>query len=145
MIVSSSAGSFADSTNDQLVKLRRAVTAQAVVTDELCELLHGVTVTGNDIHDTFLGTITNRLNHDSIFNEHGPHGSTHADDSMFNTDGRFGDDSSDYSANNPTASKPPNLWLGINFIGHMTANPAFDNGVSPYVVKGRCQFAYDHD
>lgn len=58
---------------------------------------------------TFLGTITNKYDSDSVANTYGTHGSKYSTDSIFNKYGEFGDKYSNNSVFNKFASEPPKI------------------------------------
>ena len=89
---------------------------------EVITLLRGASIFAQDVDNTFLGTLTNELNLNSIFNEIGTYGSIISSNSIWNEIGKFGSDISAYSAFNDIASTPPMIVKNRKIIGYLTVN-----------------------
>lgn len=99
------------------------------------ETYYGAAVIGDDDDHTFLGTITNSFDSNSIFNTVGTHGSDVSSTSIWNDVCRFGGDVSPYSPFNEVALHPPIIIKDGQVIGKLTVNDYSLNAVNPYLLK----------
>lgn len=74
--------------------------------------------------DVFLGNIdTNRYDRNSIANQYGPYGSRYSNTSILNPYSPYGSTYGQYSIRNPNSLRPPRLYVGGKFVGHVSSNP----------------------
>lgn len=85
---------------------------------------HKTMIFGGPGHETYLGCLScSEFAVDSVFNEHGAHGSQYRTNSVHNPYGQFGSPYSTYSACNPYATDPPVIVDEEgNFYGRLTVN-----------------------
>src|SRR5690606_35754495 len=102
---------------------------------EVINLLRGASIIAQDDDRTFLGTLTNELNSNSIFNEIGIYGSDISSNSIWNDIGIFGSDISSYSPFNDITSTPPMIIKNGKIIGYLTVNDFISSGISPDILK----------
>ncbi len=102
---------------------------------EVINLLKGASIIAQDDDRTFLGTLTNELNLNSIFNEIGTYGSDISSNSIWNDIGTFGSDISLYSPFNDITSTPPMIIKNGKIIGYLTVNDIISGGISPDILK----------
>lgn len=102
---------------------------------KVINLLRGASIVAQDDERTFLGTLTNELNSNSIFNEIGTYGSDISSNSIWNDIGTFGSDISSYSPFNDIASTPPMIIKNGKIIGYLTVNEIISDGISPEILK----------
>ncbi len=102
---------------------------------EVINLLRGASIIAQDDDRTFLGTLTNELNSNSIFNEIGTYGSDISSNSIWNDIGTFGSDISSYSSFNDITSTPPMIIKNGKIIGYLTVNDIISGGISPEILK----------
>jgi len=98
-------------------------------------LLQGAKVYAQDGGNTYLGSITNELNQDSIFNWVGPYGSTLSQTSIWNELSPYGIETGKYSACNELSKTPPKIVKGGKVIGYITKNATIYNRISPWQLK----------
>jgi hypothetical protein len=112
--------------------------------DPLCLNLQGAQLYAQDglssIPNTYLGTITNKFETDSIFNEFGLFGSPFGLDSIWNEFGLFGSTFGLHSAFNSFSSSAPMMIKNNVIIGYITTNVFFHPGysISPNDLKTQC-------
>lgn len=102
---------------------------------EVISLLRGDSIIAQDDDRTFLGTLTNEINSNSIFNETGTYGSDISSNSIWNDIGTFGSDISSYSPFNEITSTPPMIIKNGKIIGYLTVNEIIPGGISPHILK----------
>lgn len=102
---------------------------------EVISLLRGASIIAQDDDGTFLGTLTNELNSNSIFNDIGTYGSDISSNSIWNDIGTFGSDISSYSPFNDITSTPPMIVKNGKIIGYLTVNEIIYGGISPHILK----------
>jgi len=102
---------------------------------EVISLLRGASIVAQDYDRTFLGTLTNEVNSNSIFNKIGTYGSDISTNSIWNDIGTFGSEISSYSPFNDITSTPPMIIKNGNIIGYLTVNKIISGGISPYILK----------
>ncbi|UZD21195.1 hypothetical protein [Algoriphagus halophytocola] len=102
---------------------------------EVIILLRGASIIAQDEDRTFLGTLTNELSSNSIFNEIGTYGSDISSNSIWNDIGTFGSDISSYSPFNDITSTPPMIVKNGKIIGYLTVNDIISGGISPEILK----------
>lgn len=105
---------------------------------ELCELVRGAKVFAQDEENTYLGTVTNSVAYESIFNDIGPHGSDIRRESIWNDISPYGSSVMAISAMNSMAVKPPFMIKGGKVIGYLTANKSMKPGINPKILKALC-------
>lgn len=102
---------------------------------EVINLLRGASIIAQDDDKTFLGTLTNEINSNSIFNDIGTYGSDISSNSIWNDIGTFGSDISSYSPFNDITSTPPMIVKDGKIIGYLTVNEIISGGISPHILK----------
>jgi len=102
---------------------------------ELISLIRGASIIAQDDDRTFLGTLTNELNSNSIFNEIGTYGSDISSNSIWNDIGTYGSDISKYSPFDNITSTPPMIIKNGTVIGYLTVNEIIAGGISPFILK----------
>jgi len=102
---------------------------------EAISLLRGASIIAQDDDKTFLGTLTNELNSNSIFNDIGTYGSDISSNSIWNDIGTFGSDISSCSPFNDITSTPPMIVKNGKIIGYLTVNEIISGGISPHILK----------
>lgn len=105
-----------------------------------CVELNGALVFGQDSQTTYLGFFGSRYAPDSIDNPFGLHGSRFALASVRNPNGNFGSTSSNFSANNNFASRPPVIVKRGQPIGLLTSNTSLSGGISLAAIDANCTF-----
>jgi hypothetical protein len=101
----------------------------------LARQLEGAKIIAQDDANTYLGSITNKFDDDSIFNKFGDHGSKFADESIWNKFSDFGGELGAYSPFNKLCDRPPALVKGGRVIGYLTVNKTVTGAISPHVVQ----------
>jgi hypothetical protein len=81
--------------------------SQASAQEDACKVLDGSIIINSD--DEFIGTISNRSNSDSIFNEYGNFGNQYSSASIWNQYGKNGSEYRNGSAFNEYTSSPPKI------------------------------------
>jgi hypothetical protein len=102
---------------------------------EVIRVLKGASIIAQDDNRTFLGTLTNEINSNSIFNEIGTYGSNISSNSIWNDIGTYGSDISSYSPFNDIYSTPPMIVKNGEIIGYLTVNEIITGGISPHILK----------
>lgn len=102
---------------------------------EVIRLLRGASIIAQDDDRTFLGTLTNGINSNSIFNKMGTYGSYISSNSIWNKMGTYGSSISDFSPFNIITSTPPMIVKNENIIGYLTVNEIIYGGISPDILK----------
>lgn len=97
--------------------------------------LSGAQIYAQDEDNTYLGSITNKYNSDSVLNTYGNYGSQYNAKSIWNNYGSFGGAYSTYSPFNKYSSKPPVIMKNNRIIGYLTVNSFTTNGINPNVLK----------
>ena len=103
---------------------------------ELCVLLDGAKVIASD--GTFLGTITNSYQSDSIFNDYGTFGNEFNSKSIWNEFGTYGSEFSGSSAFNEYSSRPPMIIKNGRGMGYLTKNNSLNASLDPDVLRAVC-------
>lgn len=112
--------------------------AMPVVASDLCEIVNGSVIIGQDSKNTYLGKITNSFDSDSIFNEFGTYGNEFSSDSIWNEFSTFGNEFNSYSPFNEFSSSPPMIIKDRKVIGYLSANKSIETSVSPNILKAMC-------
>jgi hypothetical protein len=97
--------------------------------------LYGAKVYAQDPDQTYLGSITNEREEDSIFNEVGTYGSKLSRVSIWNELSPFGIETGKYSAFNELAKAPPQIVKDGTVLGYITKNKTIVNRISPRGLK----------
>jgi hypothetical protein len=95
----------------------------------VCALIAGASVIAED--GTFLGTLTNRFDGRSVFNEFGTYGSKFSATSIWNTFGQYGSEFGAKSAFNAFTRTPPILVLNGEALAYLTVNQSLTPRVDP--------------
>ncbi len=101
----------------------------------IIDLLSGASIIAQDENRTFLGTLTNEINSNSIFNDIGTYGNDISSNSIWNDIGVYGSDISPYSPFNDITSTPPMIVKDGEIIGYLTVNEMISGGISPNTLK----------
>jgi hypothetical protein len=104
---------------------------------EACEF-EGAIVIADDYANTYLGTVAGKSDAESLFNKEGDYGSANGLDSVWNTNGTFGNEHSIYSARNPQTPSPPMILKDGRVVAYLTANESIANAISLESLKERC-------
>ena len=104
-----------------------------------CYELDGAKIIAED--GTFLGTLGDSYESDSIYNEYGDHGSTYDSDSIWNEYSDYGNEYSSQSPFNDYASDPPVLLKDGEVVGKLTTDPWEYDGVDPRTVGEDCDWS----
>ena len=104
---------------------------------DACEL-EGAIIIADDYTNTYLGSVTNQSDAESIFNEDGDYGSANSLDSIWNTNGMFGSEHSVYSPRNPQTPSPPMILKDGRVVAYLTVNVSIENAISLELLKERC-------
>ncbi|MDP4210933.1 MAG: hypothetical protein Q8928_19175 [Bacteroidota bacterium] len=102
---------------------------------QIIDSLRGASIIAQDADRTFLGTLTNEINSNSIFNDIGTYGSDISSNSIWNDIGTYGSDISPYSPFNDITSTPPMIVKNEKIIGYLTVNKIISGGISPNILK----------
>jgi hypothetical protein len=97
-------------------------------------LLNGAIIIAQDNSKTYLGTICNSYNSDSIFNEYGNYGSPYSLTSIWNQNSQYGSPYSILSAFNEYTQTPPIIIKNNTIIGYVTTNRYKQGAISPYYL-----------
>jgi len=103
-----------------------------------CYELDGAKIIAED--GTYLGTLGDSYESDSIYNEYSDHGSTYDSDSIWNEYSDYGDNYSSQSPFNDYASDPPVLLKDGEVVGKLTTDPYEYEGVDPRSVGEDCDW-----
>ena len=103
-----------------------------------CYELDGAKIIAED--GTFLGTLGDSYEPDSIYNEYSDHGSTYDSDSIWNEYSDYGNEYSSQSPFNDYASDPPVLLKDGEVVGKLTTDPWEYDGVDPRSVGEDCDW-----
>ena len=101
-----------------------------------CYELDGAKIIAED--GTYLGTLGDSYESDSIYNEYSDHGSTYDSESIWNEYSDYGSDYSSQSPFNDYASDPPVLLKEGEVVGKLTTDPYEYEGVDPRSVGKDC-------
>lgn len=85
--------------------------------------------------NTYLGTLSNQFNSESIFNEFGIYGNEFSATSIWNEFSTFGNEFNINSPFNKFSFHPPMIIKNGDIIGYLTANKSISGGVSPNLLK----------
>ena len=107
--------------------------------EEVCGIVKGASVVGQDDKNTYLGSIASKYEAKSIFNEYGTHGSEYSADSIWNAYGTFGSEYSAHSPNNSYTATPPMIIKSGKIIGYLSANKTMQSSISPNLLKALCK------
>lgn len=105
--------------------------------NDLCQIVGGAKIISQE-SKTYLGSITNKYDSDSIFNTYGTYGSKYSSDSIMNDYGPYGGKYSSESPFNEYTSTPPYIVKNGNIIGYLTVNKYMDNALNPFVLIAEC-------
>jgi hypothetical protein len=83
---------------------------------------NGAKIVSQDKMHTFLGTISDKYNFDSIFNQYGDNGSQYYSTSILNKNGDYGGKFGTYSPFNQFSTAPPEIYLGATFYGYLSVS-----------------------
>lgn len=106
--------------------------------NQICTQVDGAKLLAQDSKNTYLGKLTNNFDSESIFNEFGNYGSEFSSTSIWNEFGNFGSEFSTFSPFNEFTSTPPMIIKDGRIIGYLSVNQAFQNSVSPNLLKAMC-------
>lgn len=115
------------------------LTPNAAMANNYCKHLDGAHVYAQDEKKTFLGIVHQHSRPNSIFNKDSPFGSEQSPTSIWNKNGLFGNEFSEYSAFNPSATLPPIMIKGDEFIGHISRNLHNLNTITPKHLPVFCK------
>ena len=115
-----------------------AVDGWADTSSYRCYELDGAKIIADD--GTYLGTLGDSYESDSIYNEYSDHGSTYDSDSIWNEYSDYGNEYSSQSPFNDYASDPPVLLKDGEVIGKLTTDPWEYEGVDPRTVGEDCDW-----
>jgi len=104
-----------------------------------CYELDGAKIIAED--GTYLGTLGDSYESDSIYNEYSDHGSTYDSDSIWNEYSDYGNDYSSQSPFNDYASDPPVLLKDGEVVGKLTTDPYEYEGVDPRSLGEDCEWS----
>lgn len=107
--------------------------------EEICDVVEGAALIAQDGTNTFLGTITNSYDPESIFNEYGTYGSEYNPSSIWNKYATFGSEYSMYSPHNAYTSTPPMIIKNKKILGYLSANKSLKSSISPNLLKALCK------
>lgn len=71
---------------------------------------------------TFLGTISDKYNIDSVFNEYGDYGSQYSATSIWNKYSDYGGKLGTYSPFNQFNTTPSEIYIGTTFYGYLSVS-----------------------
>ena len=111
----------------------------AEISSYRCYELDGAKIIAED--GTYLGTLGDSYESDSIYNEYSDHGSTYDSDSIWNEYSDYGNEYSSQSPFNDYASNPPVLLKDGEVIGKLTTDPYEYDGVDPRSVGEDCEWS----
>ncbi|MFM5392649.1 hypothetical protein ACET62_12955 [Aeromonas veronii] len=109
------------------------------ISSNICNIVRGSYVLAQDSSNTFLGTIDNKFNAKSIFNEFGNYGSKYSSESIWNDYGSFGGKYSSHSPFNNMSTTPPMIVKDNNIIGYLSSNKHMSNSINPSILKAMCE------
>ncbi len=101
----------------------------------LCAALEGAAVIASD--GTYLGSITRRIDAESVFNELGIFGNPLSPNSIWNEFGPYGGKLSVKSPFNEISPTPPALMKNSRIIAHLTVNDSLLGAIDPLILE-RC-------
>ena len=101
-----------------------------------CNELNGAKIIADD--GTYLGTLGDGYESNSIYNEYGDHGSSYDSDSIWNEYSDYGNEYSGQSPFNEYASEPPVLLRDGRIVGKLTIKSGEYEGVDPRSVGRDC-------
>ncbi len=101
----------------------------------LCTQIAGSRIVASD--NTFIGSLTNKYNNESVLNTYGDYGSKYSAKSIYNTYGDYGSKYSNKSAYSPYTSTPPKIFLANGTFLWLTVNTtiAANSSVHPDFLK----------
>jgi len=103
-----------------------------------CYELEGSKIIAQD--GTFLGTLDDNYETESIYNEYSEHGSSYDSDSIWNDYSDYGGDYSNQSPFNEYSSNPPILLKDGEIVGKLTTDPYEYDGVDPRSIGKDCDW-----
>ena len=103
-----------------------------------CYELEGAKIIAED--GTFLGTLDDHYDSESIYNDYSDHGSDYCSDCIWNEYSDYGSDYSSESPFNEYASDPPILIKDGEVVGTLTIDPYDYDGVDPRTVGKDCDW-----
>lgn len=109
-----------------------------VQANDVCYLLNGSVIIGQDNQNTMLGKITNKFDSDSIFNDYGTFGNPYNSSSIWNQFSTFGNQFSLYSPFNQFSTQPPMIIKNGQVMGYLSSNKTIQNSISPNLLKAMC-------
>ena len=116
--------------------------ASAAEAEEICDILNGAVIIGQDSNKTFLGKVTSSYDSQSIFNEFGTYGNEFSSKSIWNEFSTFGNEFNSNSPFNEFSSSPPMLIKNRKILGYLSANKSIKASISPNLLKALCKDAF---
>lgn len=104
-----------------------------------CYELEGAKIIAED--GTFLGTLDDSYESDSIYNDYSEYGNDYNSDSIWNDYSDYGSDYSSQSPFNDYASDPPILLKDGEVVGKLTTDPYDYDAVDPRSVGKDCDWS----
>lgn len=133
------------------IKMKRTALAVAISVclcagptgaEEVCDLLEGAVIIAQDSSNTFLGTVNNSYDSQSIFNEFGTYGNEFSAKSIWNQFSTLGNEFNSNSPFNEFSSSPPMLIKNRRIIGYLSSNKSLKASISPNLLKALCKDAF---
>jgi hypothetical protein len=110
----------------------------AAPAQDVCAVLDGAIIIGQDSQNTYLGRISSPYDSESIFNEYGTYGNEYSSSSIWNEYSTFGNEYNSHSPFNEYSSSPPMIIKDRRVIGYLTSNEYIQGGISPNLLKALC-------
>lgn len=102
---------------------------------ELVNYLRGAKIIAQDDENTYLGTLSNEYDSESIFNEYGEYGNEYSSKSIWNEYSEYGNEFNVNSPFSKFSTKPPMLIKNGKVIAYLTVNKLIKGSVSPNLLK----------
>ena len=121
-----------------LIFLFSSQSSSAGTSSYRCSEIEGAKIIADD--GTFLGTLDNHYQSDSIFNSYSDHGSTYSQESIWNEYSDYGNDYSQESPFNEYGSNSPVLLKDDKVVGRLTIKSYESDGIDPRTVGRDCDW-----
>ncbi len=104
-------------------------------TVNLLKELYGADVYAQDMNNTYLGSISNQYDSNSILNRYGMYGSKYSSSSIWNEYGQYGGKYGVYSPFNKYSANPPMIIKNNKLLGYLSVSSVSGNNINPNALR----------